>query len=403
MVREDNCPLYGGDLENFKKRTQFWGRLLVCWLSSFATSFAQAPPPKSSLPKSQIAHPVREKAMMKLERSPYGQTPDDAAVELFKLTNSAGNSVMLTNYGAIIVSVAVPDREGRIENVNLGFDSLDGYLGRHPYFGATVGRFCNRIAGGKFTLEGVTYTLAVNNGPNHLHGGVVGFDKLIWAAEEIQKDSLVGVRFAVLSPDGQEGYPGNLQVEAEYTWSEANELAYTFRATTDKPTVLNLTNHAYWNLAGAGQGQVLGHQLQLMCERYLAVDDTLIPTGELLSVENTPLDFRQPREIGERIAVLPATKGYDHCFVVNGHDGELRTCGIVKHPGSGRVMEVLTTQPGVQLYTGNHLGGEFLQYGGFCLETQHYPDSPNRPEFPSTRLNPGQAFEMTTVHRFSIE
>jgi aldose 1-epimerase len=229
--------------------------------------------------------------MMHVERSEFGRNSEGAAIDLVTIKNAAGNSIQLANYGATIVSVEIADRAGQLANVNLGFPDLAGYLDEHPYFGATVGRFCNRIAGGKFVLDGQTYPLAVNNGPNHLHGGTIGFDKMIWDIEEIlQSPDVCGVRFSLLSPDGDEGYPGNLKVTAEYTWSEANELSYSFKATTDRATVLNLTNHAYWNLAGEGNGNVLDHQLRLMCDRYLAVDETLIPTGDIVSVTGTPLD-----------------------------------------------------------------------------------------------------------------
>ena len=337
---------------------------------------------------------------MKIERVDFGKTPSGIPVSLFSLINSHGNRVALTDYGAIITSVEIPDRNGDRTNVNLGFPTLDGYLERHPFFGATVGRFCNRIAGGKFELDGRLYELVVNNGPNHLHGGTVGFDKQVWEATELSSDSRIGVRLTLQSPDGQEGYPGNLSVTAEYSWNDQNELAFTFRASTDKATVLNLTNHSYWNLSGAGQGNIHAHQLQLLCHNYLAVDDTLIPTGKIESVAGTPLDFLESHPIGERIDQLPATKGYDHCYVVDGQAGQLRRCAVAKDPSSGRAMEVLTTQPGVQLYTGNHLSGKYGQHAGFCLETQHYPDSPNQPTFPTTRLNPGEQFEETTVHRF---
>lgn len=346
---------------------------------------------------------AQDKPSMTLERTPFGKTSDGSSVELFTLTNSAGNTVQLTNYGAILVSVQVPDRHGKRANVNLGFGDLQGYLAGNPFFGATVGRYANRIAKGKFKLADKTYTLVVNNGPNHLHGGTVGFDKQVWQAEELRRDDSLGVRFTLTSPDGQEGYPGKLDVIAEYTWNNANELSFKFQATTDAPTVLNMTNHAYWNLAGAGHGDVLQQVLQLKCDRYVAVDDTLIPTGEIAKVDGTPLDFRQPHTLGERIAQLPATKGYDHCYVINGPAGELRSCAVMRDPSSGRVMEVLTTQPGVQLYTANHLGAPWGQHGAFCLETQHYPDSPNHPEFPTTRLNPGETFSETTVVRFSAE
>lgn len=344
---------------------------------------------------------------MKIQKTDFGQTPGGVGISLFTLTNSTGSSASFIDYGAILVSLKIPDRDGNRLNVNLGYENLDGYLDRHPYFGSTVGRFCNRIALGQFTLDGQLYELAVNNGPNHLHGGIEGFDKLLWDAEEFEAEGLAGVRFRTVSPAGQEGYPGTLTVVAEYTWNDACELKYTFQAETDAPTVLNLTNHAYWNLAGAGQGDVLGHEVKLNCDRFLAVDDNLIPTGELSSVDGSPLDFSQYRTLGERIKELPATLGYDHCYVINGEAGELRSCGIARDPGSGRTMEVLTTQPGVQLYTGNHLepdkhNSQLAAHGGFCLETQHYPDSPNQPEFPSTRLDPGTTFQETTVHRFSV-
>jgi len=340
---------------------------------------------------------------MLAERNEFGRTPDGQVVTLFTLTNQRGYSIQLTDYGAILVSVNVPDRAGKVANINLGYTSLDGYLTRHPYFGSTVGRFCNRIAAGQFTLDGRTYKLAINNGPNHLHGGSVGFDKMIWCATEMNSPVAAGVQFHLRSNDGNEGYPGNLDVVAEYSWNDANELAFTFRATTDKPTIVNLTNHAYWNLGGVSSGAVLDHQLQLNCDRFLAVDETLIPTGEFTAVSGTPLDFQSLRRIGERIAQLPATKGYDHCFIVDGEAGSLRPAARAVDPASGRVMEVLTTQPGMQLYTGNHLELPFVQHAGFCLETQHYPDAPNHPSFPTTRLNPGEQFEQTTVHRFSVE
>ncbi len=344
-----------------------------------------------------------EKRSMTIQRSSFGQTHDGTPVDLFTLTNSSGNTVQLTNYGAILVSVRVPDRTGQRANVTLGYPELDSYLAGHPYFGSTVGRFCNRIAGGEFSLDGEHYTLVINNGPNHLHGGTIGFDKQVWKAETMEGESSVGVRFSLLSPAGQEGYPGNLKVIAEYTWNNANELTYVFRATTDRSTVLNLTNHAYWNLAGAGHGNVLEHELTLQCDQSLAVDDTLIPTGQYLSVADTPLDFRSAHKLGERIEQLPATKGYDHCYVVNGKAGGLRTCAKITDPSSGRTMEILTTQPGVQLYTANHMGPPFGAHGAFCLETQHYPDSPNHPEFPTTRLNPSEEFQETTLHRFTVQ
>ncbi len=339
---------------------------------------------------------------MTIQSTPFGKTKHGQPVTLYTITNKGQNAIRVIDYGAILVSVEVPDRNGRRTNVNLGYPNIDSYLTRHPYFGSTVGRFCNRIALGKFSLDGKEYKLAVNNGPNHLHGGIIGFDQLMWKASLLEDTTNPGIRFDLLSPDGDEGYPGNLSATAIYRWNDANELMFHFEATTDKPTVVNLTNHAYWNLAGAGNGTIHQHQLTLQCDNYLEVDGDLIPTGKIATVAGTALDFRKPTAIGDRIDQYPATKGYDHCYVVNGTAGELRMAAHVVESGSGRTMDVLTTQPGMQLYTGNHLSGDFPQHAGFCLETQHYPDAPNKPHFPSTRLDPGQRLSETTIHRFGI-
>ncbi|GIX00888.1 MAG: aldose 1-epimerase [Pirellulaceae bacterium] len=339
---------------------------------------------------------------MGIETRQFGKTRDGETVTLFELSSSAGVLVRVMDYGAILVAVETPDREGHRANINLGYDELTPYLGKHSYLGATVGRFCNRIAGGKFTLDGHEYRLVTNNGPNHLHGGTVGFDKLMWSAEPVSEEDRCGVRLSLESPDGQEGYPGTLNLTTEYWLSDDGRLTTIYRATTDKPTVINITNHAYWNLAGVGSGNVFDHQLRLDCHRYLEVDPTLIPTGRILDVAGTPLDFLDFHAIGERIEQLPQTKGYDHCYVIDGQPGTLRRCATAWHPQTGRAMEVRTTQPGVQLYTGQNLGGGYEPYSGFCLETQHYPDSPNHPEFPSTRLDPGTQFEEVTEHRFFV-
>lgn len=343
-----------------------------------------------------------------VESKIWGQTPDGRDVTLFRLRNSHGNWVSLMNWGATILEVQVPDRDGKLGNVNLAFDHLEGYLQRHPYFGSTVGRFCNRIGGGEFEIDGQKYTLVTNNGPNHLHGGTVGFDAQLWEAEPFEEPGRAGVRFRLVSPDGEEGYPGTLRVEAEYSWNDANELAYTYKAETDKKTHVNLTNHAYWNLGGAGSGSALDHVLTLAADKVLDVDDTLIPTGILDDVAGTPLDFRQPKSLGADIRMVSETGGYDHCFVVRGEAGTLRRAARVIDPDSGRVMVLETTQPGVQLYTANHLPGNEKSngYGGheaFCLETQHYPDTPHQPEFPTTLLAPGETLEETTVHRFEVQ
>lgn len=352
-----------------------------------------------------IAHSFQSK--MQIESAPYGKTADGQDVTLFTLTNASGNSVQMIDYGAIVVSINVPDRDGKKTNVTAGFSSLAGYLERHPYFGATVGRFCNRIAKGSFSIDGKAFKLAVNNGPNHLHGGIVGFDKLMWKTVEAKSDSSVGLKFTLVSPDGQEGYPGKLSVTAEYTWDNENELSIRFTASTDKPTHVNLTNHAYFNLSGPGSGTVYKHDLTLSCSQYLPVDADMIPIGQLASVSNTPLDFTSKKAIGDRIAELKQTNGYDHCFFVDGAPGKLRPAALAMDPASGRTMEVMTTQPGIQLYTGNFLGGGpdnagFKQHEAFCLETQHFPDAPNQPSFQTTLLKPGQTLDETTTYKFGV-
>lgn len=363
----------------------------------------------------QAAPVIGTIASMTHDIQPFGKTGDGQEVALHTLTNRKGMRVKLINYGATVISVETPDRDGKNANITLSFPTLDGYLQRHPFFGSTVGRYANRIAGGKFTLDGREYTLATNNGPNHLHGGRKGFDAVVWKAEPISREAapaFVGVKFSYTSPDGEEGYPGTLQVSATYTLTEENELRIDYAATTDKPTIVNLTNHCYWNLAGAGSGDILGHELKLAADKYLPIDDTSIPTGELANVKGTPFDFTDFHPIGERIGELKKdphkTKGYDHCYVLRGQEGKLELAAVVREPTSGRVMEILTTEPGVQLYCGNFLdgsegGGGFKQHEGFCLETQHYPDSPNKPHFPSTVLRPGETYRSTTVHRFRSE
>jgi aldose 1-epimerase len=346
---------------------------------------------------------------MSIETQDFGTDNQGRKATLFTCTNQRGNRLKLTDYGAHVVSIEVPDRDGKLANVTLGFPTLAGYLERHPFFGSTVGRYCNRIAAGQVKLDGKTYSLAKNNGPNHLHGGLEGFNRQMWRAEPVRTADEVGVRFHRVSPDGEEGYPGNLSVTVTYTLSNDNALKIEFAATTDAPTVVNLTNHNYWNLAGAGVGDILDHQLLVAADQYLAADDTLIPTGRLASVKGTPLDFTTPHAIGERIEQTTGDpSGYDHCFVVRGTPGQLRLAARVKDPKSGRVMEVLTTQPGIQFYTGNFLdgsatGGGYTKHAAFCLETQHYPDAPNHPNFPSTVLRPGEKLHQMTVHRFGAE
>lgn len=346
---------------------------------------------------------------MAIETTSFGKTEAGEETYLYTCTNQNGLVLKLTNYGATVVALETPDRHGKKTNINLGFDQVRRYEGQHPYFGATVGRFANRIAKGKFTLEGQEYALATNNGANHLHGGKKGFNRVLWRAEEVKNDKAVGIRFRYLSPDGEEGYPGNLQVTALYTLTNNDELKVDLSATTDKPTVLNLTNHNYWNLGGAFSGTIRDHVLTIAADKYVPVDESLIPTGELASVEGTPLDFRSPKPIGQDINKIKSDPvGYDHCFVLRNQNGQLALAARVKDPDSGRVMEVHTTQPGVQLYTGNFLTGAETdggakQHDAFCLETQHFPDAPNQKNFASAVLRPGETYRQTTVHKFYAE
>lgn len=341
-----------------------------------------------------------------VEKTQFGTMPDGRPVDLYTLTNANGAVVKITNYGAIITELHVPDRGGRLGDVVLGFDNLAQYLAGHPYFGCTVGRVANRIAGAKFTLDGTTYTLAANNGLNHLHGGLKGFDKVLWEAEPQEGAS---VKFSYTSPDGEEGYPGNLAVTVLMRWTDQNELVIDYTATTDKPTPVNLTNHSYFNLAC--EGDVLGHVLMLSASQYTPTDAALIPTGEIKSVAGTPLDFTTPTPIGARFDQLDTKpRGYDHNFVINRAGKGLALAARVFEPKTGRVMEVFTTEPGIQLYTGNFLDGSlkgkygavYYQHTGFCLETQHFPDAVNKPTFPSIILRPGQTYHQTTVYKFSV-
>jgi aldose 1-epimerase len=352
-----------------------------------------------------------QKTNMKVESKVFGRTPEGAEVKIYTLSNTKGMTVKITEYGGIITELWVPDRNGKPGDVVLGFDNLDRYLKGHPFFGAIAGRVANRIAKGKFTLDGKEYTLAVNNGPNHLHGGLKGFDKKVWKSRQLRGLSReAAVEFTYTSPDGEEGYPGKLNAKVIYTLTDDNELRIDYEATTDKPTVVNLTNHSYFNLAESGS--ILDHILMINADRYTAADDTLIPTGEVAPVKGTGLDFTQPRRIGERIAdYMSFAKGYDHNFVLNSGGRGLTLAARVSEPKSGRVMEVWTTEPGVQLYCGNHLDGSltgaggavYKQHTGFCLETQHFPDSINKPKFPSVVLRPAQTFKSTTAFRFAAK
>jgi aldose 1-epimerase len=347
------------------------------------------------------------KTASSIEATPFGKTNSGELVTLFRLTNAHGNSIQMMDLGAILVSIDVPDRNGQRTNINSGFPTIDGYLQRHPYFGSTVGRFCNRIANGQFHIDGKSYSLFVNNGPNHLHGGKIGFDQLLWKTERLSTESSVGLRFSLVSPDGQEGYPGTLHVTAEYVWDDTNTLTIRFQASTDRATHVNLTNHAYFNLGGVQSGTIYDHSLSVEAAEYVPVNENMIPTGQTASVIGTPLDFTKPTNIGDRIHQLEQTRGYDHCFVVGGPVGKLRLAATVVHSGSGRTMIVRTTQPGIQLYTGNFLDGTpatggFKQHEAYCLETQHYPDTPNQSGFPTTLLRPGEMFDETTTFEFGV-
>ena len=345
-------------------------------------------------------------------RAAFGNLPDGTAVESITLRNAHGVEVRAITYGAIIVSLRVPDRAGRFDDVVLGHDELAGYLAQPAYFGAVVGRYGNRIAKGRFTLDGKTYTLATNNGPNHLHGGVRGFDKVVWKADPPTAGA-ASVTLRYTSPDGEEGYPGTLAARVTYTLSDRDELTFEYSATTDKATPVNLTQHSYFNL-GAPGSDILGHELTLEADRFTPVDATLIPTGQLAPVSGTPFDFRKPTAIGARIAQddeqLRRGGGYDHNFVLSRAGEGLRRAGLLADPGTGRTMEILTTEPGVQFYSGNFLDGTIKGKGGvvykhrsgLCLETQHFPDSPNQPSFPSTILRPGKEYHSKTMLVFGV-
>jgi aldose 1-epimerase len=350
-----------------------------------------------------------------VKKDPFGKTRDGQSVDLYTLTNALGMEVRAMTYGGIIVSIKAPDRTGKLDDVTLGFDSLDGYLAGHPYFGAIIGRYGNRIGQARFSLDGVEYKLAVNNGPNALHGGLKGFDKVVWQAESFDKKDSAGVVFSYTSPDGEEGYPGNLNVKVTYTLTDKNELILDYHATTDKATPVNLTNHTYFNLAGPGLRDILGHDIMINADSITPIDSTLIPTGEIRSVAGTPFDFRRPTPIGQRIDAddeqIKFGGGYDHNFVLNRKGDGLSLAARVREASTGRILEVYTTEPGVQFYTGNFLDGTKIGKGGhvykrrfgFCLETQHFPDSPNKPSFPSTILRPGKSYTSRTMYKFLVE
>lgn len=347
----------------------------------------------------------QNKEKMEITKESFGATKSGTPVDLFTLKNNQGMIVKITNFGGIVTSLIVPDKNGNFEDVVLGFDDLEGYLGVHPYMGAIVGRFGNRITKGKFTVDGIEYTLAVNNDENHLHGGLEGFDKKVWDAEQVEIENGLALKLAYLSEDMEEGYPGNLNVTIIYTLTNDNELKIDYEAVTDKACPVNLTHHSYFNLTACKQN-VYGHEVMINADRYVIVDESLIPSGDLPVVEGTPLDFNTPMKIGARIDSVPG--GYDHCYVVNKEADVMELIATVTEPESGRVMEVYSTEPGVQLYTGNFLDGSntgkndiiYYKHYGLCLETQHFPDSPNQPDFPSTILKPGEKYTHSTVYKF---
>ncbi len=348
---------------------------------------------------------------MTITRRAFGVTNEGATIDCYTLTNSQNLTAEILTYGGTLMALRVPDRNGELDDVLLGFETLAPYLGEHPYFGVLVGRYANRIAGGRFELNGVAYQLARNNGPNHLHGGPNGFHRQIWKAQERAADDEPSLELTYLSRDGEEGYPGNLAVTVIYTLTEENEVRIDYTATTDADTVVNLTNHAYFNLAGTGT--ILDHELQLFASRFLPTDATSIPLGELRAVQGTPMDFTSPTAIGARIASddeqIRHGQGYDHNWVLDKGDGVLGLAARLYERSTGRLMEVSTTQPGVQFYSGNLLDGSltgkgghnYVKYNGLCLETQHFPDSPNQPQFPSTVLRAGERFHQTTIYSFA--
>ena len=383
--------------------------LALCWVIFAFSPLALAVDKSLDAPDDESENESQKGPLV--TRTSFGKTPDGIETSLFTCTNANGASMQVTDYGARLVSLSVPDRQKQFANVTLGFDSVDKYVAHTAYFGCTTGRFANRIARGRFKLDGKEYKLATNNGPNHLHGGVKGFDRQVWKSEPVNLPDASGVRFSLESKDGDEGYPGTLETVVTILLTSEKQdslLKIQYVATTDKPTVLNLTNHAYWNLSGAGQGDILKHQFQIPATHYLAVDENLIPTGTLAPVKGTFMDFTTFQSIESRI---PDTKfgslplGFDHCFVLKNPKRELVVAARVEDPATGRTMEVSTTEPAVQFYTGNFLDGDpknggHKQHTAFCLETEHYPDSPNRPEFPSVVLRPGVKYEQTTIYKF---
>ncbi len=367
-----------------ERRAAFWAYGLTAALAALCSAGCAV-----SAPPDPAENPTQ------VRKQPFGKMPDGTEIDLYTLSSGRGLEANIMTYGATLTTVRFPDRTGKVDVITLHKDSLAEYLAGHPLFGSVVGRYANRIANAHFSIDGAEYKLEVNSGKHHIHGGKAGFQALVWKAEPVTTKDSAGVKLTLTSPDGQSGFPGKVEATVVYAVNANNELSLDYTATTDKPTHINLSNHAYWNLEGAESGEVMGHVLQLQAEKYVVPDAALIPTGELRKVEGTALDFTAPRAVGSRIKEMEKSR-YDHCYVLNTKPGEPPALfAKVTAPTSGRVMEVLTTQPGVQFYTGNP--------NGLCLETQHYPDSPNQAAFPSTLLRPGQTFHEQTVYRFSVQ
>lgn len=390
-------------------------KYLLNILIGSAIVFAVASCNRKSTETQAMNDSVQTQANAKVSVAPFGAMPDGTPISQYTLVNSQGMTMKVINYGGIITHLIAPDRTNTFEDVVLGYDSLSDYLKSSPYFGALIGRYGNRIAKGKFTLDGKTYRLGQNNGPNNLHGGPKGFDQRVWTIDEHAVDNGAALKLTYLSRDMEEGYPGNVQAEVIYHLTDSNELKINYRATTDKKTIINLTQHTYFNLSGDTKRDILGHELMINADQFIPVDKTLIPTGELKSVSETPFDFKTPVAIGSRIdkddQQLKFGGGYDHCWVLKDAGDSLKAASTLHDPASGRVMSVYTTEPGIQFYSGNFLDGSITgKYGvvykkgyGLCLETEHYPDSPNQKNFPPVILNPGEVYKTQTTYRFTVK
>jgi aldose 1-epimerase len=387
--------------------------LYIFLLAGLATFFSNCTPKADQ--QTDMKDTVQADAKAKIKIESFGQMPDGTAISKYTLTNSKGMTMQVINLGGVITSLTAPDRNGKFEDVVLGYDSLAGYIAKGSFFGALVGRYGNRIGNAKFVLDGKTFELEKNNGPNNLHGGAKGFDKRVWTIEEMPTDNGAAIKLSYTSADMEGGFPGNLQTQVIYHLTDSNELKINYRATTDKKTIVNLTNHTYFNLSGNTQNDILNHELMINADRFVPVDAGLIPLGPLKDVSGTPFDFRTPTVIGARIdkddEQLKVGKGYDHCWVLSNPGDSAKVAATVHDPSNGRVLSVYTTEPGIQVYTGNFLDGSVTgKYGSvymkrfaICLETEHFPDSPNKKDYPSVVLNPGEVYKTQTVYTFSVK